>query len=330
MTISDCFVSVVAPLHNDSDIVEDYIEEIIGVLNREYANYELVLVEGGSRDDTVEKVSIKLKNHKCIRLIRLSKHFGQEAAITAGLDSVIGDFIVIMMPESDPPELIPQILEECRKGAGIVFGVRKHRKNEPLYLRIGANIFYRFMSRIMKVQLHKNTTDFLVLSRQALNAIIKFKDRLRFLRFCGDYIGYGSDYFEYEPAFRRQKPRVRSFGEAVRLAFNMIIVNSPHPLRFVSLLGFGLSLLSVLYLGYVVIVRLLVQDVEPGWASQSLHSSIMFLFLFLVLAILCEYIGTLFAQIQGRPSYFVLEERNSSVLVVDEDRKNVVAESKQE
>lgn len=330
MPLTDCFVSVVAPLYNDADIVEAYVEGVIAELKGGYANYELVLVDDSSSDDTVERVSALLKKHECIRLIRLSRTFGQETAISAGLDSVIGDFIVVMLPESDPPKLIPQIVEQCRKGVGVVFGIRNYRRHEPFWLRLGARLFYWYMNRVLKVDLPKNSTDFRVFSRQALNALIRIKDRFRYLRTFSAYVGYGSESFAYERIRRREKPRTKRFREAVGTAVNMIIANSTQPLRMVSLLGLILAFLCVLHMGYVFLVRLLAENVAPGWATRSLYNSAMFLFLFLILSVLCEYVGRLLGEVKDRPLYYVLEERNSSVLIADKDRKNVVAESVEE
>lgn len=327
MARSDCFVSVTAPLYNDGDIVEAYIEDVLGVLKREYANYELVLVDDGSTDDTVERVTALLEKLECIRLIRLSRRFGQETAVSAGLDTVIGDFVVVMIPDRDPPELIPRIVEQCRKGLGIVFGIRRHRRDEPLFLRIGARAFYWYLNRILKVNLPRNSTDFRVFSRQALNAMIRIKDRLRYLRaFCA-YVGYGNESFTYDLAHRREKPRVKGLGEAMRTGARMIVANSTHPLRMVSVLGLTMSFVSLLHIGYVILVYLFDKDVVPGWATRSMHSSVMFLFMFLILSTLCEYVGRLLGEVKDRPLYYVLEERNSTVLLADEDRKNVVTET---
>lgn len=327
MARSDCFVSVTAPLYNDGDIVEGYVEGVIGVLNREYANYELVLVDDGSTDDTVEKVTVLLNRLECIRLIRLSRWFGHETAVSAGLDSVIGDFVVVMTPDRDPPELIPQIVERCRKGLGIVFGIRRHRRDEPILLRIGARIFYWYLNRILKVSLPRNSTDFRVFSRQALNAMIRIKDRLRYFRtFCA-YVGYGNESFTYDLVHRRKKPRVKGLVEAMRTGARMIVANSTHPLRMVSVLGLAMGFVSLLHIGYVVLVSLFDKDVVPGWATRSMHSSVMFLFMFLILSTLCKYIGRLLGEVADRPLYYVFEERNSTVLFADEDRKNVVTET---
>ncbi|MBD3366835.1 MAG: glycosyltransferase [Candidatus Eisenbacteria bacterium] len=329
MARADVFVSVVAALHNDEDIVIDFINDALGVLKREYENYELVLVDDGSTDGTVEKVSDALKRHECIRLILLSRRFGRESALSAGLDSVIGDYIVVIEPDRDPVELIPEIVEQAREGVGVVFGVRRDRSGDSLLKRLAAKVFYWYFTRVLNIGLTPNSTDYRVFSRQALNALIRMKDSLRYLRTFSLYVGYGSRSFTYSFKHRRRHPRTKSLSEAVRTGISMIVASSTHPLRSVSLLALLLSLLSVAVAAYVLIVRLVIENVTPGWATQSLHRSVMFFFLFLILSVLCEYVGRLLAEVRDRPLYHVIEERNSSVMLADEDRKNVVTDSQE-
>ncbi len=326
MATSDCFASVVAPLFNDADIVEAFVRDVLGVLERSYENYELVLVDDGSTDDTADRVTAMLGERRCIRLVRLSRSFGRDVAISAGLDTVIGDFVVVLMPESDPPELIPQFIEGCRQGAGIVYGIRARRPAEPLYLSIGARLFYWYFNRVVGVDLPRNSTDYRAYSRQSVNAITRIKDRLRYLRTFGGYVGFGGRPLVYEPRPRRPRTRGRRPGEALALAINMTVANSTQPLRLVSLMGLVLSALCGLHVIYVLLARFLTANVASGWTTQQLFVSVMFMFLFLMLVTLCEYMGRLLGEVKDRPLYFVLEERTSSVLLVDEQRKNVVTE----
>jgi polyisoprenyl-phosphate glycosyltransferase len=327
MARSDCFVSVVAPLDNDADIVEGFVTEVVEILKCEYENYELVLVDDGSSDDTVRRVSALLSTEPCIRLLRLSRRFGRDTAISAGLDTVIGDFVVVIIPESDPPRLIPEIVERCRSGSGIVYGIHRHRAGEPLYMRLGAKLFYWCFNRILRIELPPNSTDFRVYSRQSVNAITKIKDRLRYLRTFSSYVGYGNESFEYEPTPRRTRPRNRGFFQAVGLAINLIVASSSQPLRLVSVLGLTLSALCLVHIVYVASVYLFSSQVVAGWTTSQLYNSGMYMFIFLILATLCEYMGRLQDEARDRPLYYILEERCSSVMLVDEARKNVVDES---
>lgn len=327
MAVSDCFVSVVAPLHNDCDIIAAFIEEISGVVKRNYAHYEIVLVDDGSTDDTAAKVCELLGQYECIRLIRLSRRFGYETAILAGLESVIGDFVVVMMPDSDPPELVPSIIETARRGAGIVTGARSSREGESLLMRMGAALFYWYCNRVLKMSIPRNSTYYRVLTRQVVNAIIRIKDRMRSLRIYAAYVGFPNATFDYEPMSRRGAARNRTLLESVRLAVGTVVANSTHPLRVVSVMGIVISGLNGLYAGYVLLAKFFADEIAAGWAGLSLQSAAMFFFLFLALAVLCEYVGRILGESGDRPLYYVLEEKKSSVLMDEDARKNVVTES---
>lgn len=327
MATVDCFVSVVAPLSNSGAFITSYVDEVLAILQANYTNYELVLVDDGSEDDTAEQVKACLTRHPCIRYLRLSRRFGTEIAIASGLDSVIGDFAVVMLPESDPPVLIPEMVAQARSGAGVVFGVRRDRRGDPLWLKLGAFFFYWLGRRLFHWTLPRNSTDFRVLSRQAVNALARIKDRYRYLRLLSFHVGYANQSFVYTPEWRGGGRRQRrGFGDAVGLAIGMIVSHSTHPLRWVTWLGLGASLLNLVYMAYAVGIYLFKPRVAEGWTTLSLQVSGMFFLMFLLLTVLCEYIGRLVEESADRPLYHVLEERNSNVLVA-ERRMNIVTES---
>jgi dolichol-phosphate mannosyltransferase len=330
MTLSDCFVSVVAPLSEDADIAESFIRETSEVLKRSYANYEIVLVDDGSSDDTVARVSALLTQIDCMRLLPLSRKFGVEVAISAGLDSAIGDYVAVVMPDTDPPALIPRMVERSRQGHRTVVGVRRSRGGEGPLQRLGAALFYRYCNRVLKLAIPANSTYFRVLSRQAVNAITQIRDRARFLRVFSADVGFAAEPFEYDFVQRRARPRKRSLFDAVGLAIGIVVANTTHPLRVASWLGFVLSLLNLLYIGYIGAILLFKQQVAEGWATLSLQSAVMFFCLFLFVTVLCEYVGRILSEVRSRPHYFALDERNSSVVIANEQRKNVTTRASEE
>lgn len=327
MPAADCFVSVIAPFRNDAGIVDSFVTEVMAVLKDSYENYELVLVDDGSVDDTAARVAGHLTKLDCIRLIRLSRTFGVEIAIAAGLDAVIGDLAVVMMPESDPPRLIPEMVRQARSGPGIVFGVREDRKSQPLLVRMASHVFYWYCQKWFKLDLPENSTYFRVLSRQVVNAVTRIKSKYPYLRLLGMYVGYGSQPFPYQPISRSGRSRRRRFLEAVSLANDIIVNNSAHPLRIVSWLGLLAGTLNVLYVGYVFLIYFLKAKVAEGWTTLSLQAAGMFFFLFLILTVLSEYVGRLSLTSRDQPLYYVLEEKTSAVLIADEQRRNVVERS---
>jgi glycosyltransferase involved in cell wall biosynthesis len=327
MSSTDLFVSVVAPLHNDADIIVGYVDDTMRMLAEHYENYELVLVDDGSRDGTVERATDLLQRYSCVRLIRLSRRFGQEIAISAGLDSVIGDFVVVMLPDSDPPDQVPAMIERSRQGTGIVFGIRRTRAGEPIWLRAGASLFYTVCNRWLDLNLPRNSTHFRVLSRQALNAVIRTQDRTRYLRTLSAFVGYGNQGFEYEPVQRRTPARTKSVVESIDLAISIVVSNSTRPLRLITWLALLISAFHLLYMFYIVGIYLFKPGFAEGWVTLSMQSAVAFFFLFLTLTFLSEYLGRLLGEVKDGPLYYVLEERNSSILIADEQRRNVVVHS---
>ena len=328
MDTFDGFVSIIAPLYNHSEIVEDFVAEVMQVLRQNYIYYELVLINDGSDDATYEKVVLLLKEYECIRLINLSRHFSTEIAISSGLDAVIGDFVVVLLPASDPPELIPKLIERCRGGKDILIGVSKNRRGQPLWLKIGANLFYYFCKHIFKIPITKNTTQFRVFSRQVVNAVTQVQDKYRYLHLLSFYIGYKYQTFIYEPIRRYKVSRTKSLVEYLNLALQIIVVNSVHPLRFASYLSLLASVFNIIYIGYVILVYLVKDKVAEGWVTLSIQNAIMFFFISIILAILCEYVGLIFAKSKGWAAYYIAEEKNSSVLISEQEQRNIVRDSK--
>jgi len=324
LTKSDIFVSVVAPLRNDADIITDFINDVMIILKDNYTNYELVLIDDGSTDETVQKIRESLSHHECIRLIRLSRNFGVELAISAGLDSAIGDFVVIMLPNEDPPSKIPEMVTICQTGPGIVTGVRENRPIEPMWSRIGAKVFYWYIKKILELNIPENSTLFRVLSRQAVNAIIQVRDRYRYIRLLSNYIGYAQTEFVYTTVNRSSHKKKRGFTQSLNLAIDLIVAISAHPLRIVSIVGLCAGLLNLLYITYVIGIYLFKDQVAEGWVTTNFQSAVMFFFIFVILTVLSEYVGRILEETRHRPLYYVLDEINSSVLIANTERRNVV------
>lgn len=331
MTVSDVFVSVVAPIRNDAEIIIDFITDVMKVLEENYTNYELVLVDDGSSDGSIEIITNSLTHHSCVRLICLSRHFGVELAISAGLDSAIGDFVVVMLPNEDPPAEIPDMVSICKSGTGIVTGVRITRSGDPYWSRIGAKTFYWYVNKIVELNIPENSTLFRVLSRQAVNAITQVRDRYRYIRLISNYIGYSQTEYKYTTINRANRKTHRSLKQSINLAVDLVVANSAHPLRIVSFIGLIAGLLNLLYITYVIGIYIFKEQVAEGWATTNFQSAVMFFFIFVILTVLSEYVGRILEETRHRPLYYVLEEKNSSVMVANADRRNVVgSEQKRE
>src|SRR4051812_21346158 len=178
MRPAEAVISVVAALENEGGpAVEAFVSETIEQLRALVTHYEIILVDDGTSDDTRDRVKMLLARYDFVRLLRLSRHFGEETAIAAGLDAAIGDYVIVMLPNTDPPALIPQFFERVRSNsADLVYGVRLHRKSEPLWYRFGAWVFYGYINGILNAGLPRDSTQFRCMTRQVVNAITKIRD----------------------------------------------------------------------------------------------------------------------------------------------------------
>lgn len=323
----DAFVSVIVPVFNENTYIADFVRHCHSVLAHTYANYELIVVDDGSSDGTGSAVASLLKSIDGLRLLRLSRPFGREAAVLAGLDSSIGDYVVVMLPVSDPVEIIPDMVEQCRRGSGIVVGVEKEPAVRSLPAQLASKFFHWYCRRHLGLELHRGSRFFRVFSRTALNAVLQIKDRVRNLRHLSGIVGFDADQFLYSPIWRTATPISRQLWEDVSEGVHVILANSRHPLRFVTVLGLGASILNLLYIGYIIAVYLAKPNVAAGWTTLSLQQGVMFFLIFVILTVLAEYVGLVLWETRERPAYFVAKEEQSNLSLKVAERRNVVTES---
>lgn len=313
----ESLLSVVAPLEGEpGPAIEAFVDETIAVLRGLVTHYEIILVDDGvAGEDAVSHVRTMLGRYDFVRFIRLSRHFGEETAIAAGLDTAIGDYVVVMSPNTDPPALIPQFFERARGEADIVYGVRLHRKGEPFWYRLGARAFYWYINSVVKAGMPEDSTQFRCMSRQVVNAITQIRDPDRYLRLLTSYIGFRKVPLAYAPINRTGQAPVRPKREAVNLARALVMDQTTHPLRTVAWTS---VLASTIY----ALVNLVGAFVHPR-PRAALPGALEFWVVTVVLAMIAEYVGGLSRRLRDRPAYYVREEQTSSVLL-REERRNVV------
>src|SRR3954466_6517596 len=322
--ITDSFISIVAPLEGEGAVaVEAFIEETIAQLRAIVSHYEIILVDDGTTDDSRERVQALLARYDFVRFLKLSRHFGEETAIAAGLDAAIGDYVIVMLPNMDPPALIPQFFDRVRSSADLVYGVRLHRKNEPLWYRAGASVFYGYVNGVLKSGLPRDSTQFRCMTRQVVNAITKIRDPESYLRTLTSYVGFRKEALPYAPINRNGRPTVRPTADAFHLARSLTIDYSTQPLRFVAWLAVFVALTLTAMSGWQFGAGRLdparARDIDPILFILSLQ----FLVVTIVLAAIAAYVASVARRTRSRPAYYVQEEQTSSVLL-REERRNVV------
>jgi dolichol-phosphate mannosyltransferase len=319
----DVLVSAIALLHDHATILPAFVAELCGVLADGYANYEVVLVDGGAPAETVAAARGLLAAHPCVRLIRLSRETPDETALLAGLDAAIGDFVVVLDPDLDPPAEIPAMVDRCRVGAEVVLGVDPgYQPGGPLY-KLFRSGFGAVLRRMMGIELPPGPSGFRVLSRAAVNALTRVRQRRRYFALVVREIGLTTAEHRYRRASRSGRAPGVNFFRAARTGLSVLVHNSLLPLRLVSLLGLFGSLISFAYSLYVVAVYLFKPDVMPGWTTMSLQVSGLFVLVFVMLALIGEYLVRVLEESSDRPLYHVRDEHASAVTLTDPARRNV-------
>jgi glycosyltransferase involved in cell wall biosynthesis len=324
---TDTFASVVAVLRSYARFLPAFIDDVLSTLDEHYSNYELVLVDNGSRDETPRIVRDLLKAKKCVRYLRLSRRQNAETAVMAGLDAAIGDYVVTLHPEFDPPSEIPAMVDACRGGADVVFGIAPFPSPPGWLYRGLRRAFHRMAKGMLGVEPPRANSMYRGLSRSAVNALTRVRRRRRFFGQLASEIGLSIATHEYQFISRSGKaPRV-NLRRAARSAASLAMNHSAAPMRLVSLLGLAGSLLSLLYSLYVVGIYFLKNDVMPGWTTLSLQMSGLFFLTFVMLTLIGEHLGRLIDESVDRPLYHVREEQSSSVMLSDLARRNVMDRS---
>lgn len=318
----DIFVTVVAPIRDDESIITKFVTEISDLLQERYANYEILLVDDGSADGTIDLIKGLLTTVPCVRVIRLSRRYDPETAIFAGLEASIGDYVTVLLPGFDPPTLVPRMIDDLVARTDIVFGDtdKGTRPGSPLS-RLGRKTFYWYSKRFLHIDIPSSATYLIGLNRRAVNALTKTQGRYRHVRQLSSQVGFATKRLSYQPLPRASEKR--SFFEEASRAMEIAVSYSRHPLRFVSWLGLFAGLLSLGYGGYSLYIYFFTNDAVKGWTTLSLVLTVMFFLIFVILAVLSEYVGRILEETRRQPAYYVMEELTSNETIADTKRRNV-------
>ena len=259
----DCFVSVVAPVQDGSANIEAFIRETISILQQNFKNHELVLIDDGSQDDSVEKIRRMLNDYSGFRLLRLSRRFGSDVAISAGLESVIGDYVVVMLPDMDPPNLIPPLVQRSMSGSDVVFGVQAGPSRQGWLYRTGSRLFHLYCQRVLRVKFPVNATQLRCRAAGLSMPSIRSRTATGTFALYSAYVGYPQQEFIYSPIDRGDRRPQRKLLEAVNTGVDLIVENSRHPL-VVTWTGVAAATLNLIYLSVIVLIYFFKRDSRRG------------------------------------------------------------------
>lgn len=302
-------LSVVMPCMNEEEVLSETNQRLVTVLEQASLNFEIVYVDDGSTDSTPELLR-NLQSHDArIRVIRLSRNFGHQLAITAGLEHASGDAIVIIDADlQDPPEVILDFLAKWRDGYDVVYGVRTERNGETAFKLWTAKIFYRFINRLSDTRIPLDTGDFRLMDRRVVDALLSMPERDRYVRGMVSWLGFSQTAAPYCRAPRVAGITKFSLFKMVRFALDGIFSFSILPLRLATWSGVAASTLAVFGIIAVLLERILgVEGMVKGWSSTIIAELFIGGVQLICMGLIGEYVGRIYGESKRRPLYIVRE-----------------------
>jgi len=309
------FLSVVVPIYNEEEVLRELYERLTNALASNQLDYEILMINDGSRDGTLHILKHLCQTDQRIKLISFSRNFGHQIAITAGMDKASGQVVVIIDADlQDPPEVIIDMIEEWRKGYQVVYGVRKVRKGETYFKLATAALFYRVLRKMTPLEIPVDTGDFRLMDRKVVEQLTRMRERSRFVRGMVSWVGFQQGKVEYMREQRSRGETKYPFRKMVKFAIDGILSFSQVPLKLSSAFGLLCSAVSFGLLIYGLLARYLFPDTTlPGWSSIFVASLFLGGVQLMSIGILGEYLGRMSEEIKGRPLYIIEEERNFAV-----------------
>jgi glycosyltransferase involved in cell wall biosynthesis len=305
----EVYISCVVPLHNEEDNVISFFTQLQELLRSLTNSFEIIAVDDGSRDLTVDKIK-RLPEDYRVKLLSFSRNFGKESALTAGLEYSAGDVVILLDADFQHPlAVLPLFLKEWGAGFDMVYGVRENRDNESRSKRGFARLFYWIMGQITQIDIPNDAGDFRLLDRKVVTTLNSIKEHTRFMKGLYAWVGFKKIAVSYVVQERAAGKSSWGFVKLTELAITGITSFSNVPLRIWGFIGFIISLLSLIYAVYIISVTLLYGADLPGF--PTLAAAIMFFggIQLLSIGILGEYIARIFTEVKMRPNYIIDEKQ---------------------
>jgi polyisoprenyl-phosphate glycosyltransferase len=301
-------LSVVAPVYNEEELIEPFVRRACAAV-ADYP-FELVLVNDGSSDSTPELLDRIAADDPRVRVVHLSRNFGHQAALTAGLEHALGDVVAMIDADlQDPPELIPTMVARWEEGSDVVYAVRKQREGETAFKLATASWFYKLFDKLAQVDLEPNSGDFRLLDRRALDALLTMTERSRFLRGMTVWVGFTQTAVPYERDARHAGETKYTLRKMLRFSLDAIASFSHLPLQLATYVGLFSAGLAFVAIPVVAVLRLS-GSYLPGFGSLTIAILLLGGIQLIALGVIGEYVGRIYDEVKHRPLYIVREERN--------------------
>ena len=315
-------VTILIPCYNEENSLDVLYERLQNVITQiKKYDFQILLVNDGSKDNTLGKMQELHTKDSTVSYLSLSRNFGKENAMLAGLDFAEGDAVILLDADlQDPPELIPQMIEEWEKGYDDVYARRRSRAGETWLKKASAHWYYRILQKFADIDIPADVGDFRLLDRQAVDALCSLRERQRYTKGLFSWIGYNKKELLFDREPRAAGNSKMNFLKLFGLAVDGITSFSVAPLRLASILGIIISTIAFVYLVFVIAKTLLFGDPVAGYPSMI--SIILFIggIQLIVLGIIGEYVGRIFYEAKRRPDYLV-SEYNGEKIFMESDRK---------
>jgi glycosyltransferase involved in cell wall biosynthesis len=301
--------SLIVPIYNEEETIAELYRRVSAIMNNLDGAVELIIVNDGSKDSSLKLLRELHKADSRVCYISFARNFGHQAAVTAGLNFCRGQVIIVLDADlQDPPELIPQMIEKWQEGYQVVYAQRTKRKQESWFKKLTAYLFYRLLKRLADVDIPADTGDFCLMDRQVVDLLNSLPERNRYIRGLRAWIGFPQTAVKFERDARFAGEVKYTFSKSLSLAINSLVSFSRVPLRFATYLGLFSALISLIMALLVLYWRLQQPD-SPITGFATIMIAIFFLgsVQLISIGILGEYIGRIYEEVKGRPTYTIAE-----------------------
>ncbi len=306
-------LSIIVSVYNEEQGLNLFYKDILSVLNKNNILYELIFVNDGSTDKSYNILKTLSESNKHVKMINLSRNYGHEAAMLAGIDNSCGDAVICMDADlQHPPSQIPEMLETFNKGFDVINMVRESRKDGGLFKRVSSKLFYKILNRIIKENFEPNASDFFLISKKVANILkTEFRERTRFLRGYIQIMGFNKTTLGFSAPKRVAGESKYSVFKLFLFMISTVALFSKLPLRLGIIAGVIFAIFSSVVGIYSIIMKLIGEPV-PGYTTIVVLMSFMFSVLFIIIGIIGDYIGYLFDENKKRPIYLIQDKENFS------------------
>jgi len=306
-------LSVVVPIFNETEVLPELQHRLFAVLEATCPDHEIVFVDDGSVDESPTILLAAAARNPRVRVLRFSRNFGHQAAVTAGIEHALGRAVVVIDADlQDPPEVIPELVAKWREGFDVVSAVRTERPGESAIRLFLIKNFYRMLKRIATVDMTPDVGDFRLLDRRVADALNRLPERNRYVRGLIRWLGFRHTEVRYKRAERFAGETKYPYTKLVRLALDGVTAFSTLPLRLVTYLGFAVFGLSLLLVLYALLGRIFGGQTPAGWTSVFVAVAFLSGIQLVALGILGAYVSRIFEEVKGRPLYVIASDSASN------------------